>query len=60
MGTKAEGPGPARRRSGVGSRAWDAVAEWLLPDPTARVERALREFNKRSDQGEQGSGKKPS
>lgn len=40
------------------SRAVDTVAEWLLPDPTARVERALREFQAR-ERGERGSDEKP-
>lgn len=52
--------GSPDKRSGLVSRAWDAVAEWMFPDPTARVERALGEFRAGSDQGEQGSGKKPS
>jgi hypothetical protein len=46
-------------RHGWASRAFDAVAEWLLPDPTARVERALREFKAR-EQREQGPDEKPS
>lgn len=44
---------------GAVSRAVDRVAEWLFPDPTARVERALREFQAR-EQRERGSeGKTP-
>lgn len=48
----------AKKGPGRVSRALDVVAEWLLPDPTARVERALREFQAR-EQGERGSGEKP-
>lgn len=51
--------GSADKRPGVAGRLFDAVAEWLLPDPTVRVEQALREFRAR-EQREQGSkGKTP-
>lgn len=48
------------KRAGRVSRAVDAVAEWLFPDPTAYVEEALREFRTRSDQGKRGPEEKSS
>ena len=48
------------KRAGRVSRAVDAVAEWLFPDPTAYVEQALREFRRGSDQREQGPEEKSS
>ena len=45
-----------RRPRGRVSRAVDQVAEWLLPDPTAKLDRAWRAYR---EQGKQGPGKKP-
>ena len=47
---------PGEKRRGRVSRVVDRVAEWLLPDPTAELDRAWRAYR---EQGEQGSGKKP-
>lgn len=48
---------PGGKRRGRVSRAVDRVAEWVLPDPTAKLDRAWHAYR---EQGEQDPGKKPS
>lgn len=56
MGDEGSADRPVARR-GVLSRAVDRVAEWLLPDPTAELDRAWRAYR---EQGKQDPGQKPS
>lgn len=48
------------KKAGRVSRVVDVVAEWLLPDPTAHAERALREYREflAREQGKQGPEEK--
>lgn len=50
------GPVTRERPRNWWGRAVDRFAEWLLPDPDARV---TEELERLRDQGEQGPGEKP-